>query len=128
MALLARSHSAPAPVWREGLGEHACIVEVRGVLSWGTAAELLEAVDAARREGRTEFVLDLSAVTGVDSLATMTLRALPERLELCDVVVAAEAQDAVVAIAQAAIHDDWPLRPTRAEALALLLSRPILAG
>ena len=126
MALLAN----PTPVTKvaiEALGESVAVVAVEGRLTWSSSAELVNGAVRVRREGRHEIVLDLSAVDEVDAMVSMTLRALPGHLDGCEVVVAAQAPEAVIAVSHATEAADWPLRSTRAEALALLLSRPVAA-
>jgi anti-anti-sigma regulatory factor len=112
-------------VKRQRLGECTCVLSVEGRLTSRVALSFASALEAARDEGCSDFVFDFTGVGSVDSIAAMIF--CEQRLQLfeCSVVIAAQSPEAIIAIADAPVLADWPLRPTREEALSALLLEPL---
>jgi anti-anti-sigma regulatory factor len=112
-------------VTRQKLGECTCVLTVEGRFTARVALSFARELEAARTEGCTDFVFDFTDVGSVDSIAAMIF--CEQRLQLvdCSVVIAAQSPEAIIAIADAPVLADWPLRPTREEALSALLLEPV---
>jgi anti-anti-sigma regulatory factor len=112
-------------VTRRTLGERTCVISADGRFTSRVALEFARELDRARAEGCTDFVFDFEAVPAVDAIAAMIF--FDQRLELggCAVVIAAQHPETIVALADAPLLADWPLRASRAEALATLLLEPV---
>jgi anti-anti-sigma regulatory factor len=112
-------------ITRKKLGECTCVITVEGRFTSRVALSFARELEAARTEGCSDFVFDFTDVSSVDSIAAMIF--CEQRLQLfeCSVVIAAQSPEAIIAIADAPVLADWPLRPTREEALAALLLEPV---
>jgi anti-anti-sigma regulatory factor len=112
-------------VTRTTLGECTCVITAEGRFTSRVALGFARELAAARTEGCTDFVFDFSGVQTVDSIAAMIF--CEQRLQLsdCAVVIAARHPETIVALADAPVLADWPLRPTREDALATLLLEPV---
>jgi anti-anti-sigma regulatory factor len=112
-------------VTRKTLGECTCIITAEGRFTSRVALAFARELAAARTEGCSDFVFDFGGVQTVDSIAAMIF--CEQRLQLsdCSVVIAAGHPETIVALADAPVLADWPLRPTREEALATLLREPV---
>lgn len=115
-----------SPVARHTLGESTCVIRVDGRLTSRTAIAFADHVAAARDAGCTDFVLDLTDVETVDSVAAMIFCEQRLKLEECDVVLAARHPETIVALADVPVLAEWPLRATLADALTTLLLQPVV--
>ena len=112
-------------VSRRTLGECTCVIAAEGRFTSRSALLFARELSAARNDGCSDFVFDFADVTGVDSIAAMIFTEQRLELEDCTVVVAARHPETIVALADAPLLADWPLRPTGEEALATLLAEPV---
>jgi anti-anti-sigma regulatory factor len=112
-------------VTRRTLGECTCVISAEGRFTSRSALIFARELSAARSAGYIDFVFDFEAVTAVDSIAAMIFSEQRLELEDCTVVVAAQHTETIVALADAPLLVDWPLRTTADEALATLLLEPI---
>jgi anti-anti-sigma regulatory factor len=112
-------------VTRQTLGERTCVISAGGRFTSKVALNFARAIEYARAEGCTDFVFDFTGIVGVDSIAAMIFCEQRAQLTDCSVVIAAEAPEAIVSLADAPVLADWPLRPTCDEALATLLLEPV---
>jgi anti-anti-sigma regulatory factor len=112
-------------VSRQRLGECTCVLTVEGRFTSRAALGFARELEAARSEGCTDFVFDFTDVGSVDSIAAMIFCEQRMRLFDCSVVIAAHSPEAIITIADAPVLADWPLRPTRDEALSALLLEPV---
>ena len=112
-------------VSRRTLGECTCVIAAEGRFTSRSALLFARELSAARNDGCSDFVFDFADVTGVDSIAAMIFTEQRLELEDCTVVVAARHPETIVALADAALLADWPLRQTGEEALATLLAEPV---
>ena len=114
-----------ASIIRRRFGERTCVISAEGRFTSRSALAFARELSSARTEGCTDFVLDFESVTTVDSIAAMIFAEQRLELEDCSVVVAARHPETIVALADAPLLADWPLRPTGDEALATLLLEPV---
>ena len=112
-------------VSRRTLGECTCVIAAEGRFTSRSALLFARELSAARNDGCSDFVFDFADVTGVDSIAAMIFTEQRLELEDCTVVVAARHPETIVALADAPLLADWPLRQTGDEALATLLAEPV---
>jgi anti-anti-sigma regulatory factor len=112
-------------ITRQTLGERTCVISASGRFTSRSALAFARELSAARTEGCTDFVFDFESVTAVDSIAAMIFCEQRLELEECSVVVAAQHPETIVALADAPLLADWPLRSSRDEALATLLLEPV---
>ena len=112
-------------VSRRTLGECTCVIAAEGRFTSRSALLFARELSAARNDGCSDFVFDFADVTGVDSIAAMIFTEQRLELEDCTVVVAARHPETIVALADAPLLADWPLRSTSDEALATLLLEPV---
>ncbi|HEX4624523.1 MAG TPA: STAS domain-containing protein [Solirubrobacteraceae bacterium] len=112
-------------VSRRTLGECTCVIAAEGRFTSRSALLFARELSAARNDGCSDFVFDFADVTGVDSIAAMIFTEQRLELEDCTVVVAARHPETIVALADAPLLADWPLRQTGEEALATLLAEPV---
>ena len=112
-------------VSRRTLGECTCVIAAEGRFTSRSALLFARELSAARNDGCSDFVFDFADVTGVDSIAAMIFTEQRLDLEDCTVVVAARHPETIVALADAPLLADWPLRQTGEEALATLLAEPV---
>ena len=110
---------------RRTLGECTCVIAAEGRFTSRSALLFARELSAARDDGCSDFVFDFADVTGVDSIAAMIFTEQRLELEDCTVVVAARHPETIVALADAPLLADWPLRQTGEEALATLLAEPV---
>jgi anti-anti-sigma regulatory factor len=101
------------------------VISVDGRFTSRAALAFANELASARQEGCVDFVFDLTAIDSVDSIGAMIF--CEQRLQLvdCSVVIAARHPETIVALADAPVLADWPLRATRADALATLLREPV---
>jgi anti-anti-sigma regulatory factor len=112
-------------VSRRTLGECTCVIAAEGRFTSRSALLFARELSDARNDGCSDFVFDFADVTGVDSIAAMIFTEQRLELEDCTVVVAARHPETIVALADAPLLADWPLRQTAEEALATLLAEPV---
>ena len=112
-------------VSRRTLGECTCVIAAEGRFTSRSSLLFARELSAARNDGCSDFVFDFADVTGVDSIAAMIFTEQRLELEDCTVVVAARHPETIVALADAPLLADWPLRQTGEEALATLLAEPV---
>ena len=112
-------------VSRRTLGECTCVIAAEGRFTSRSALLFARELSAARNDGCSDFVFDFADVTGVDSIAAMIFTEQRLELEDCTVVVAARHPETIVALADAPLLADWPLRQSGEEALATLLAEPV---
>jgi anti-anti-sigma regulatory factor len=112
-------------VSRRTLGECTCVIAAEGRFTSRSALLFARELSDARNDGCSDFVFDFADVTGVDSIAAMIFTEQRLELEDCTVVVAARHPETIVALADAPLLADWPLRQTGEEALATLLAEPV---
>ena len=124
MGALVEPHRGTTVV-RWTLGECTCVISAEGRFTSRSALVFARELSSARDEGCTDFVFDFAAVTSVDSIAAMIFTEQRLELEDCTVVVAARHPETIVALADAPLLADWPLRQTGEEALATLLAEPV---
>jgi anti-anti-sigma regulatory factor len=110
---------------RRTFGECTCVIAAEGRFTSRSALLFARELSAARNDGCSDFVFDFADVTGVDSIAAMIFTEQRLELEDCTVVVAARHPETIVALADAPLLADWPLRQTGEEALATLLAEPV---
>ena len=112
-------------ITRQTLGERTCVISASGRFTSRSALAFARELSAARTEGCTDFVFDFGDVQTVDSIAAMIF--CEQRLHLadCSVVIAARRPETIIALADAPMLADWPLRATREDALATLLREPV---
>jgi anti-anti-sigma regulatory factor len=101
------------------------VIAAEGRFTSRSALLFARELSAARNDGCSDFVFDFADVTGVDSIAAMIFTEQRLELEDCTVVVAARHPETIVALADAPLLADWPLRQTGEEALATLLAEPV---
>jgi anti-anti-sigma regulatory factor len=112
-------------VSRRTLGECTCVIAAEGRFTSRSALLFARELSAARNDGCSDFVFDFADVTGVDSIAAMIFTEQRLELEDCTIVVAARHPETIVALADAPLLADWPLRQSGEEALATLLAEPV---
>ena len=112
-------------ITRRTLGECTCVIAAEGRFTSRSALLFARELSAARGDGCSDFVFDFAEVTGVDSIAAMIFTEQRLELEDCTVVVAARHPETIVALADAPLLADWPLRQSSEEALATLLAEPV---
>jgi anti-anti-sigma regulatory factor len=119
------SSGGSSSVTRRTLGEQTCVISAGGRFTSRIALNFARELAEARAEGCTDFVFDFEGVATVDSIAAMIF--CEQRLQLadCSVVIAAQHPETIVALADAPLLADWPLRPSCDEALAVLLAEPV---
>jgi anti-anti-sigma regulatory factor len=112
-------------VARRTLGERTCVIRVEGRFTSRAAIAFAQEVQVAVDDGCLDFVLDLTDVDTVDSIASMIFCEQRLKLEDCEVVLAARHPETIVALADVPVVADWPLRATLADALSTLLLEPV---
>jgi len=112
-------------ITRQTLGECTCVITAEGRFTSRMALNFSRELTDARGEGCTDFVFDFASVGSVDSVAAMIFCEQRLELEGCAVVIAAQHPETIVSLADAPLLADWPLRPSREDALATLLAEPV---
>ena len=122
-ALVSPTAAAASPGGRSASARASIAAE--GRFTSRSALLFARELSAARDDGCSDFVFDFADVTGVESIAAMIFTEQRLELEDCTVVVAARHPETIVALADAPLLADWPLRQTGEEALATLLAEPV---
>ncbi|HEX3317605.1 MAG TPA: STAS domain-containing protein [Solirubrobacteraceae bacterium] len=125
MSALVEPFRGGSNISRQKLGERTCVITAAGRFTSRVALSFARELSEARTEGCTDFVFDFSSVASVDSIAAMIFSEQRLELQECEVVIAARHPETIVALADAPLLSDWPLRPSRGDALATLLLEPV---
>ena len=124
--------SGPVPETVDGvqlrrLGEHTCVITVGTDLRRVSSGALEEAAATAAARGCSDFVFDLGALRAYEAGGLRRLADLWRRLAVldCGVFVAATTLSLTADLRRLPAQDAWTLAPSTAEALRVLLGRPV---